>query len=98
MAGAAASDRHGGSRRAERVADQAAACCWSERPGGSAAAARANAIEAMFKAMNDDIRANTHGLSKTNPQQAILNGLLSVTCEEATKLVRQSCLDVYSWL
>jgi transposase len=59
---------------------------------------RANAIEAMFKAMNDDIRANTHGLSRTNPKQAIENGLMSVTREEATKLVRQSCLDVHSWL
>ena len=59
---------------------------------------RANAIENMFKAMNDDIRANTHGLAHTNPRQAIYNGLLSVTSHEATKLVRQSCLDVHSWL
>lgn len=59
---------------------------------------RANAIEAMFKAMNDYIRTHANGVSKTHPKQAIENGLLSVTCETATKLVRQSCLDVHSWL
>ena len=59
---------------------------------------RANAIEAMFKCMNSYIKAHAHGISKTDPKQAIKNGLLSVSADTAHTLVVQSCLDVESWL
>ena len=59
---------------------------------------RSNAIEAGFKTMNDYIKQHEDGISKTDPAQAITNGLQAVTGKLALKLVKQSNYDVMSWL
>ena len=57
---------------------------------------RANAIEALFKAMNDGCRRN-RALSKSNPTQAMREGLLAVDALKAATFVEQSRLAVQKW-
>ena len=57
---------------------------------------RSNAIEPVFKSMNDFI-ARERGLAKENPPEAIRLGLLSGG-QSAFEYVRRSVRDVARWL
>ena len=57
---------------------------------------RANAIEPMFKGMNDYIARDRH-LARTNPKECIRRGLLSGG-QSALSYVLRSVHDVEKWL
>ena len=58
---------------------------------------RANACEDFFKAMNDVIKRDEK-LAESDPEAAILEGLLAVGAEKATGYVLSSEKKVTSWL
>ena len=57
---------------------------------------RANAIEPLFKGMNDYVRRNRE-LSRSDPAESLRLGLLHAG-EHAFKYVQQSEKDVAGWL
>ena len=55
-------------------------------------------LRACVIANKRTIKQHEDGISKTDPAQAITNGLQAVTGKLALKLVKQSHYDVMSWL
>jgi|EP01047_Picozoa_sp_COSAG01_P036694 transposase len=59
---------------------------------------RANPIEAMFNLMNKFLEREVDGITRTDPESAIEEGLMSVSAETAEALIVRSVKDVQSWL